>query len=87
MPNNVCIAKQRCNSLKRKFYEEYTNFLADILEKGYAKMVPPDQLNRDDRRVWYVPLHGVFHSKKGTLRVVFDCGATFKGTSHNNQQS
>lgn len=91
LPDNLCVAKQRCSGLKRKLerneklHEEYTKFIADVLEKGYAEMVPPDQLKRDDGKVWYVPHHGVFHSKKGTLRVVFDCGATFKGTSLNNQ--
>ena len=31
----------------------------------------------------YIPHHAVFHLKKGTIRVVFDCGATFHGTSLN----
>lgn len=76
LPNNLCVAKQRCNGLKRKFeknkqfHEEYTRFLSDVLEKGYAEKVPEDQLDRDDGKVWYVPHHGVFHPKKGTLRVV-----------------
>ncbi len=91
LPNNLCVAKRRCNGLKRKLernpqlHEEYTRFLSDVLDKGYADRVPEDQLDRDDGKVWYVPHHGVFHSKKGTLRVVFDCGATFKDTSLNKQ--
>jgi len=70
MRNNLCVAKQRCKGLKRKFeknrlfHEEYTCFLSDMLAKGYAEKVPEDQLNRNDGKVWYVPHHGVFHQKK-----------------------
>lgn len=32
-----------------------------------------------------IPHHGVYHPRKGKLRVVFDCGAKFKGTSLNEQ--
>lgn len=56
-----------------------------MIDNGYAEMVPADQLNWNDGELWYVPHHGVYHSRKGTLRVVFDCGAVFKGTSLNCQ--
>ena len=47
-----------------------------IIEKGYAKTVPISQLNRNDRKVWYLPHHGIYHSKKpDKIRVVFDCSA------------
>lgn len=36
-------------------------------------------------KVWYIPHHGVHHPTKGKLRVVFDCGAIYKGTSLNQQ--
>lgn len=91
MPNNRCIAVQRIQSLKRKFaknkkfHDEYTSFLTEMIVNGYAEVVPVDQLNRSDGELWYIPHHGVYHSKKGTLRVVFDCGAVFKGTSLNCQ--
>ncbi len=39
----------------------------------------------DDGKIWYIPHHGVVHPKKATLRVVFDCGATFRDTSLNKQ--
>lgn len=29
----------------------------------------------------YIPHHGVYHPRKSKLRVVFDCGAKYKGTS------
>lgn len=91
LPNNLSVAKQRCNGLRKRLernqllHEEYTHFLSDVLEKGYAEKVPEHQLDRDDGKVWYIPHHGVLHAKKGTLRVVFDCGATFRDTSLNKQ--
>ncbi len=91
LPDNLCVAKQRLHGLKRKlernqeFHEKYTHFLSDVIHKGYAEKVPDHQLDRVDGKVWYIPHHGVFHPKKGSLRVVFDCGATYKGTSLNSQ--
>lgn len=45
-------------------------------------MVPVDQLNQSDGKLWYIPHYGVCHSRKGTL-MFFNCGAVFKGTSLN----
>ncbi len=55
------------------------------MKQGYAEKVPFHQIKLDEGKVWYIPHHGVYHPKKGTLRVVFDCGAAFKGTSLNDQ--
>ncbi|XP_034057992.1 uncharacterized protein LOC117536983 [Gymnodraco acuticeps] len=41
-----------------------------------------DKANQS-KRSWYIPHHGVYHPKKRKLRVVFDCGATYQGTSLN----
>lgn len=87
LPDNCHVAEQRLSSLKRKFpriasfHEEYTNFLNDVINKGYAEEVSQGQLKRNDGKVWYIPHHGVYHPKKGKLRVIFDCGASFNGTS------
>lgn len=43
------------------------------------------QYNQDFNELWYIPLHGVYHPRKGKLRVVFNCGTTYKGTSLNCQ--
>ncbi|KAK0131196.1 hypothetical protein N1851_034101 [Merluccius polli] len=89
MPNNYQVAEQRLIGLKKKFNRseqfrtEYTEFLEDVISKGYAEVVPQAEVQRSDGKVWYIPHHGVFHPKKGTIRVVFDCGATFHGTSLN----
>ena len=91
MPNNLCIAKQRVHGLRRRlqkdasYHDEYTKFLTDVINKGYAEQVPQHQLEPCKGKVWYIPHHGVYHPKKKTLRVVFDCGAEFKGVSLNSQ--
>ncbi|XP_035986832.1 uncharacterized protein LOC118560169 [Fundulus heteroclitus] len=91
MQNNRTVAIQRALSLKRRlnkdpsFCTNYTTFMYEMLANGYAERVPTEQLARCDGRVWYIPHHGVYHPKKKKLRVVFDCGATFQGTSLNSQ--
>lgn len=85
------MAKQCILGLKRrferddKFHQEYANFLSDVIKEGYAERVPEHQLKRSDGKVWYIPHHGVYHPKKRNLRVVFDCGAEFRGKSLNSQ--
>lgn len=52
MPNNLCVAKQHIRGLRKtfqkdaSFHDEYTNFLADVIRKGYAEQVPQHQLER-----------------------------------------
>ena len=68
------------------FYEDYVKFMADIITKGHARKVPPDRLNTVTNKVWYIPHHGVYHSRKPEkIRVVFDCSARVNGTSLNDQ--
>ncbi len=57
----------------------------DLLKKGYAEKVPDKQLYRRDGRLWYIPHHGIYHKRKGKIRVVFDCTSTFRGTSLNSE--
>lgn len=68
-----------------KFHREYTNFLSDVISKGYVERVPEQQLEQSDGKVWYIPHHGVSHPKKGTLHLVFGCGAEYKGKSLNKE--
>ena len=66
LPNTRCVAEQRLQGLKRKFEknlqfkQEYTTFL-NMLNQGYAEVVPTDQLEEDDGKVWFIPHHGVHH--------------------------
>lgn len=91
LPDNRYIAEQRLWSLKRKFdrnsvfKEEYTMFLNEMIIQRHAELVPLDQLTHSNGKVWYIPHHGVYHPQKGKLRVVFDCAASYKGTSLSSQ--
>ena len=85
MPNNKPQVEQRAFWLKQKlqkkpkFYADYKAFVENLIQKGYARKVPPDRLDRHDGKVWYIPHHGVYHPHKpDKIRVVFDCTSKYK---------
>ena len=86
LPNNLIMATNRLNHLKRKlerdstYHKEYTNFMTGILQREEAEEVS-ETVNGPQ---WYIPHHGVYHPRKGKLRVVFDCSAKYQGTSLND---
>ena len=42
-----------------------------IIDKGYARKIEQNELSGRERRVWYIPHHGVYHpNKPGKIRVV-----------------
>ncbi|XP_035983363.1 uncharacterized protein LOC118557443 [Fundulus heteroclitus] len=91
LPNNRKMAEQRALGLKKRlekdqsFKNDYVNFMNDVFKKGFAEMVPEEQLLRMDGRLWYIPHHGVYHKQKKSIRVVFDCTSSFQGTSLNSE--
>ena len=66
-------------SANPQFHTDYTKFMENIIEKGYAEEVPTNEMNSLDikGKVWYLPPHhGVYHAKKpGKIRVVFECSS------------
>ena len=69
-------------NLHIKYQETMNNYIDD----GHAEKIPKEELEPDDRPVWYVPHHPVVHPlKPEKVRVVYDCAATYKGTSLNQQ--
>ncbi|XP_052322001.1 uncharacterized protein LOC127908283 [Oncorhynchus keta] len=58
--------------------------MEEMITKGYAEKVQ-EQLLGEKGKVWYIPHHGVHHKRKGTIRVVFDCSSSYKGTSLNSE--
>jgi hypothetical protein len=87
--NNRYQAQQRLMWQRKKmernsqYHRDYTCFMNNLLEKGYAYPIPKDQLNGPEGKVWYLPHHGIYHQQKNKLRVVFDCSATYRGVSLN----
>ena len=91
LPNNFYMAKARLEKLKTKFERDhkfaatYKAYVNEMLDKGFAEIVPDDKLARNDGRVWFLPHHAVFHARKpDKFRVVFDCAAEFQGVSLND---
>lgn len=91
MPNNKQVAQQRAQYLLRRFkrdqsfFAEYRDFMNNVSAEGHAEVIPQDQLQHEEGKVWYLPHHGVYHPHKKTLRVVFDCASTFAGISLNKE--
>ena len=86
LPNNRPLTVKRLSSLKSKlernevYKNDYTQFMSNIISCGYAEPIPIEELNAAEGRTWYIPHHGIYHSKKpGKLRVVFDCSAEYRG--------
>ena len=80
------MATQRLVGLKRKLtadselHQKYTEFMTEMIKKGYAKAVPEESMVRADGKVWYIPHYGVHHAQKpDKICVVFDCAAKFQG--------
>ena len=89
LPNNRKVAEKRLLYLKKRlmkddrFYQQYTEFMQEILEKGYAK---ESKATPQDGRVWYLSHHGVYHPQKpDKIRVVFDCSSELNGRSINKE--
>ena len=94
LPDNRPVAEHRLELLKKKLTrnpdmcDKYSNFICDLVDKGYARKVPRNHSNQNsnDDVVWYLPHHSVTHPKKPEkARVVFDCAAKYQATSLNDQ--
>lgn len=90
LKNNKELAIKRLSALQKRlnrdkhYRDDYKNFMDEMINNGYAEIVPNDELHLDDGRVWYLPHHGVYHPKKPRkIRIVFDCSAEFEGQSLN----
>ena len=64
------------------YKDEYTKFMAHVVELDFCEQVPEDKI--DTRFAWYIPHHGVYHRVKKKIRVVYDCSAKYKGVSLND---
>ena len=84
LPRNRDLALVRCNSLKKRllydvnYKKDYCDFMSNVIENGYAELVPKCELSMENGKVWYIPHHGVYHAKKQKIRIVFDCSSNYK---------
>ena len=88
-PDNRSMAEARLKNLKKRFsrdkkyHEDYTRFMEDMVQKGYAEK-SSQQVQQG--KTWIIPHHGVYHpSKPDKIRVVFDCSAGYNGVSINKR--
>ena len=89
--SNKTMALQRLKQVKyrlrkdTKYRKDYSTFMSNVNQAGYAERVPLSELERKDGTAWCIPHHGVNHSKKpNKIQTVFDCSAEFKGESLND---
>lgn len=83
LPNNRSQAVQRLHSLKKrlqadvKYRTDYTNFMSQIIERGYARKMESKELATEEGKVWYPPHNGVCHPQTtSNIRLMFDCSAS-----------
>ena len=91
LPTNRIMAEGRLKSLVKRLDKDetlkkkYAQEIHAMIDKGYAEVVPPDDMHRKDGKVWYLPHHPVLNPKKpDKCRVVFDCAARYGGSSLND---
>ena len=82
LPNNKELAVTRVDKLKQrlqrdpKYREHYQEFMEDMIDKGHAEKVPPEEISLANGRIRYFPHHGVYHPQKpDKMRVVFDASS------------
>ena len=87
VPNNRGQAVKRLNNLlrsfkrKRELEKDYFMFMAKILDRGHALLVPPAEVGNESSigRIWYLPHFGIYHPRKPKqIRVVFDSSTSIK---------
>ena len=91
LPNNTIMAEKRLYSLERRLDRDptlkdaYEQVLLGDVEKGYARLLSPVELETPVRNQWFLPHHPVLNpNKPGKVRRVFDASAKFDGISLND---
>lgn len=92
MPSNRGIAQQHLQSLKKYkkikiIKREYTEFLGEVIQKGFAKIVPPAQVNKTDG-IYLVGIYlimGYIIQKRKQLGLFLIVVRHFKETSFNSE--
>ena len=92
LPNNKELALSRLMKLRQRlksdtqYRKDYVDFMQENIKNGFAERVPREEVSDKNRRVWYIPHHGVYHKEKsGKIKVVFDCSALYPGFSLSQQ--
>ena len=87
LPNNYSVAQSRLKSIGRRLLREpethakYKGKIDEMIRLGHAFEVTDPHADKAAHSTWYIP----HHCTGGKFRVVFDCAASFQGTSLNKQ--
>ncbi|CAH8527045.1 unnamed protein product [Dicrocoelium dendriticum] len=91
LPDNRQFALMRLAMLRKRLLKNaalrqvHTKVVKENIFRGYAELAPVQEQQKKGV-TWYIPHHTVSHHRKpGKVRVVFDCQASYHGTSLNQQ--
>lgn len=91
LPNNKIGAMQRLNGLERRmrkdpvFGEAYKRKMQENFTKGYASIVPEEEIGLAEGRTWYLPHFAVINpNKPGKVKIVFDAASRYEGKTLND---
>ena len=91
-PNNLAMARQRLESLRRRLMKpenedmatKYRDVMDSYINSGFARKLSEKELDMQSSSQWYLPHHPVTSpTKPGKVRIVFDAAAEYEGTSLN----
>ena len=80
--NSKCVFNRQQNTLKNLEKnlvkkEGCFKFMDKMISSSHVEKVPQPELQRDDGKIWYLPIFPVMHPKKKKWRLVFDSASTF----------
>ena len=91
-PNNLVMARQRLESLRRRLTQsgneemaiKYREVMDSYISIGFARNLSEKELAKDSNTQWYLQHHPVTSpTKPGKVRIGFDAAAEYEGTSLN----
>lgn len=90
-PDTYAMAVKRLEFIERKmdkninFAKAYRGKVEEYLDKGYARLVPKEEVEQNTEKVWYIPHFAVTNpNKSGKIRFVFDAAAKVNSKSLND---
>lgn len=70
LPNNNELALSRLMKLRQslnsdtQYQKDYVYFMQENIKNGFAEKVTKEEVSDKNKRIWYIPHHGVYHKKK-----------------------